>query len=39
MLNRPLNADYVDWSIHFPAFFGIDKNNGDKIFTNSKLKD
>ena len=25
----PLNPRYTDWSLHYPAFFGIDNNNDD----------
>lgn len=33
---RPLNPDFIDWSFHFPKFFGIEDNREDKVFANSK---
>ena len=32
----PRNADFVDWSIHYPSHFEIPNNNGNKIYVNTK---
>ena len=31
----PQSPTWVDWSIHFPAAYGIPDNNGDKKFNNT----
>ena len=31
----PQNTKYVDWSLHYPNFFGIKDNNDEKIVTNT----
>lgn len=32
----PKNPSYVDWSLHYPAFYGIKDNRGDAKFCNTK---
>lgn len=32
----PASPAHVDWSLHFPAFFGILDNNDDKVCCNTK---
>jgi len=31
----PQNTKFVDWSLHYPAFFGLENNNEGKIVTNT----
>ena len=31
----PFNTDYVDWSIHYPSFFGSTDNNKDRVVANT----
>jgi hypothetical protein len=34
--NRPLTPSHIDWSLHYPSFFGIKDNRKDEIYANSK---
>lgn len=31
----PLNPSFIDWSLHYPSFFGIPNNNNNKMFSNT----
>merc|ERR1711957_430507 len=31
----PRNTRFVDWSIHYPSFFGVSHGNNNKIYTNT----
>ena len=31
----PFKPSYVDWSLHFPAAYGVADNNGDKVVCNT----
>lgn len=31
----PLNPDYIDWSLNYPSFFGIDDNRKDQLYANT----
>jgi tRNA (guanine-N7-)-methyltransferase len=31
----PLNPAYIDWSFHYPSFFGIQDNRKDQMFANT----
>lgn len=31
----PLNPDYIDWSLHYPSFFGIADNRKNQMFANT----
>lgn len=33
----PLNPKWVDWSVHYPSYFGSTDNNKDKLTCNSKM--
>jgi 2-polyprenyl-3-methyl-5-hydroxy-6-metoxy-1,4-benzoquinol methylase len=33
----PLSQEYVDWSLHYPAFYDILDNNDDKVYCNTTL--
>lgn len=32
---HPRNTRFADWSIHYPAFYSIPNNNGNKVFVNT----
>lgn len=31
----PMNPSFAQWHMHYPGFFGIENNNGDKIVVNT----
>jgi tRNA (guanine-N7-)-methyltransferase len=30
-----MNPDYIDWSLHYPSFFGIHNNHNDQLYANT----
>jgi len=34
--DHPINTRFVDWSVHYPLFYGIKDNNKNKIVVNTK---
>lgn len=34
--DHPINSRFVDWSVHYPLFYGINDNNKNKIVVNTK---
>jgi tRNA (guanine-N7-)-methyltransferase len=35
MLNSPVNPDCIDWSLHYPAFYGIKDNHKNQLYVNT----
>jgi tRNA G46 methylase TrmB len=35
MLNSPVNPDCIDWSLHYPTFYGIKDNHKNHLYVNT----